>query len=87
MMLYYRNNRGVWEMSKEDEVRVTLDETSKEIFQLSNNPRTWLSWIVYLLGRLEQHALDANPVYKDTYKEMLLALQDAIKNRLRTGGW
>ena len=74
-------------MSTEDEVRGILDETSKEIFRLSNNPRTWLSWIVYLLGRLEQRALDANPVYKETYKEMLVALGDAIRNRLRTGGW
>jgi hypothetical protein len=74
-------------MSKEDEVRGILDETSKEISQLSNNPRTWLSWMVYLLERMEQQAMDANPVYKETYKEMLLALQDAIKNRLRTGGW
>ena len=74
-------------MSKEDEARGVLDETSKVIFQLSNNPRTWLSWMVYLLGRLEQRALDSNPGHKESFKEMLSALQDAIRNRLRTGGW
>ena len=74
-------------MSNEDEVRGILDEASKEIYQLSNNPRTWVSWMIYMLVRLEQHALDANPVYKETYKEMLVALVDAIRNRLRTGGW
>ena len=74
-------------MSNEDEVRGILDEASKEIYQLSNNPRTWVSWMIYMLVRLEQHALDANPVYKETYKEMLVALGDAIRNRLRTGGW
>jgi len=54
---------------------------------LSSNPRTWLSWMVYLLGRLEQQATDENPSHKDLYKDMLSALQDAIRNRLRTGGW
>ena len=74
-------------MSKDDELRELLNGTAAEISRLSSNPRTWLSWIVYLLVRLEQRALDANPVYKETYKEMLVALQDAIRNRLRTGGW
>jgi hypothetical protein len=71
----------------EDELRQVLDETAKEISGLYSNPRTWLSWIVYLLGKLEQQATDVNASHKESYKEMLAALQDQIRNRLRTGGW
>lgn len=74
-------------MSKEDELRDILDNTANEISQLSGNPRTWLSWLVYLLERLDQKAMDVNPTYQQTYKEMLTALQDAIRNRLTRGGW
>jgi hypothetical protein len=73
-------------MSKEDELRDTLDKTAKEIARLQNNPRTWLSWMVYLLGRLEEQAANQNPD-KTPFTEMLTALMDAIRNRLRTGGW
>ncbi len=38
-------------MSKEDDVREILNEAVQEIAQAQNNPRTWLSWIVYLLAR------------------------------------
>jgi hypothetical protein len=74
-------------MSRDDELRQLLDETAKEISRLSSNPRTWLSWMVYLLGRLEQQATDENPSHTVLYKDMLSALLDAIRNRLRTGGW
>jgi hypothetical protein len=74
-------------MSRDDELRQLLDGTATEISRLSSNPRTWLSWMVYLLGRLERQATDENPSHKDLYKEMLSALLDAIRNRLRTGGW
>jgi len=74
-------------MSREDELRDLLDETAVEISRMSSNPRTWLSWMVYLLGRLEQQATDENPTHKDLYKDMLAALQDAIRNRQKTGGW
>ena len=74
-------------MSRDDELRQLLDETATEISRLSSNPRTWLSWMVYLLGRLEQQATDENPSHKDLYKDMLSALLDAIRNRLKTGGW
>ena len=37
-------------MSKEDDVREILNEAVQEIAQAQNNPRTWLSWIVYLLS-------------------------------------
>jgi hypothetical protein len=73
-------------MSREDELRDVLDKTAKEISHMENNPRTWLSWIVYLLGRLEQEATTQNPD-KKPYSEMLSALLDVIRNRQKTGGW
>ena len=74
-------------MSRDDELRQILDETAAEISRLSSNPRTWLSWMVYLLERLERQATDENPNYKDLYKDTLSALHDAIRNRQKTGGW
>jgi len=74
-------------MSTDDDLRQILDETAAELARLSSNPRTWLSWMVYLLERLERQATNENPNHKDLYKDMIAALQDAIRNRLRTGGW
>ena len=74
-------------MSKEDELREVLNETVKEISSAQGNPRTWLSWVVYLLARLEEKATDENPANKEYFLEMLSALQDEIRNRTRTGGW
>ncbi len=69
-------------MAKEDALRDVLNDVVKEISQAQSNPRTWLSWIVYLLARLEEQAAN-----REAYVEMLTALQDAIRNRTRTGGW
>ena len=74
-------------MSKEDRLREVLDDTVDEIAQIQGNPRTWLSWIVYLLARLEERATDASSANKDSYLEMLSALQDDIRTRMKTGGW
>ncbi len=74
-------------MSKEDAVRDTLDAAAQAIAQVQNNPRAWLSWVVYLLGRLEEQATVASPSGRESYTDMLTALQDAIRNRSRTGGW
>ena len=74
-------------MAKEDELRDILGTTVKEIAQIQTNPRTWLSWIVYLLARLEEQATNENPSDKQAFLEMLSALQDEIRNRARTGGW
>jgi hypothetical protein len=73
-------------MSREDELRDILNETAKEISRTQNNPRTWVSWMVYLLGQLEQEAAKQNPD-KKSFTEMLTALQDVIRNRQKTGGW
>jgi hypothetical protein len=74
-------------MSKEDEIREALNETVKSISGAQGNPRTWLAWVVYLLARLEEKATNENPANKESYLEMLAALQDEIRNRVRTGGW
>jgi hypothetical protein len=74
-------------MSKEDELRDLLNETAKSISTAQTNPRTWLPWIVYLLARLEEKATHETPAYKESFLEMLSALQDEIRNRTRTGGW
>jgi len=73
-------------MNTEDDLREFLDKTAKEISNTQKNPRTWQSWMVYLLGRLEEEAVIQNPD-KTSFNEMLSALQDEIRNRLRTGGW
>ena len=74
-------------MSKENELRDDLLETAKKIVDMQSNPRTWLSWVVYLLARLEEQATIGNPANRDSYFEMLEALQEEIRNRKQTGGW
>ncbi len=73
--------------SNEDELRDVLNETAREISRMYGNPRSWQSWLVYLLGQLEERANQRNQGDMDNFKEMLSTLQDEIRNRLRTGGW
>ena len=72
--------------SNEDELRDALDKTAQEIAQMYSNPRTWQSWLTYLLERLEAQAMP-NPAHMESFKEMLVSLQDELRNRLKTGGW
>ena len=74
-------------MSQEDELRDVLNETANSISATQSNPRTWLAWVVYLLARMEEKATNENPANKESYTDMLAALQDEIRNRQRTGGW
>jgi hypothetical protein len=74
-------------MSKEDELRDILNEAAKSISESEGNPSAWLSWLLYLLARLEEKAANETPGYRGTYLEMLASLQDEIRNRVRTGGW
>lgn len=74
-------------MSKEDELREDLNEAVASIAAAQTNPRTWLPWVIYLLARLEEKATNENPAYKESFLDMLSALQDEIRNRQRTGGW
>ena len=74
-------------MSKEDELRDILNEAIQSMADAQSNPRTWLAWVVYFLAHLEEKATNENPAYKESFLEMLAALQDEIRNRTRTGGW
>lgn len=74
-------------MSKEDELRDVLNEAVNSISAAQSNPRTWLAWMVYVLARLEEKATNENPANKESFIDMLAALQDEIRNRQRTGGW
>jgi hypothetical protein len=74
-------------MIREDDVRDVLNQAAADISQLQSNPRAWLAWMVYLLAKLEEKANNENPASRQTYVEMLSALQDVIRNRQRTGGW
>jgi hypothetical protein len=74
-------------MSTEDELRDTLNDAAAEIAERQSNPRAWQSWMVYLLGRLEEQATRAGYTSKESFVDMLDGLQDAIRNRQRTGGW
>ncbi len=74
-------------MSKEDQIREILDETVKVISTIQDNPSTWQSWLVYLLAQMEAEATKGGSARHDSFIEMLSTLQDAIRNRMRTGGW
>jgi len=73
-------------MIKEDDLRDSLNEIAGDIVELESNPRTWLSWMVYFLARLEEKStITASD--KEAFFDMLSALQDEIRNRMKTGGW
>lgn len=74
-------------MRSEDELRDLLDETAREIADFSDNPRSWLTWITYLMDKLNEEATSTSPMYQEVYQDLLYALQAAIRNRLSTGGW
>jgi hypothetical protein len=74
-------------MGNEDELRDTLNQAATEISERQSNPRAWQSWMVFLLTRLEDEATKAGSASKDSFLDMLSALQDSIRNRQRTGGW
>ena len=75
-------------MSKDEDLRDILDQAVEQIAEAQSNPRTWLSWMVYLLARFEEVAVKTGrTANRESYMEMLAALQDEIRNRTRTGGW
>lgn len=74
-------------MSSEDELRDVLQGAARSIAEQQRNPRAWLSWVIYLLARLEEKATNVNPADKQSYNDMLIALRDEIRNRSNTGGW
>jgi hypothetical protein len=74
-------------MSKDDDIRDILNDAVQEITGAQENPRTWLSWVVYFLAHLEEQAVQTSTTTRESYMEMLEALQSEIRNRARTGGW
>lgn len=74
-------------MRSEDELRDLLTEAAEEIADFSGNPRTWLTWITFLMEKLDEEAMNINPAYQELYQDLLYALRDAIRNRLKSGGW
>ena len=74
-------------MSTDDELRDVMTETADELARLQANPRTWLSWMVYLLARLEEKSHNQSSGSHEAFVSMLEALQDEIRNRMKTGGW
>jgi hypothetical protein len=72
--------------SNEDDLREILSEAAREISRMYPNPRTWQSWLIYFLERLEARAVE-NPAYTESFSEMIISLQDELRNRLKTGGW
>jgi hypothetical protein len=80
-------SKGVMKMINENELRDVLTDAVENISRLESNPRTWLSWILFLLARLEEKATNESAANKESFLEMLAALQDEIRNRMKTGGW
>ena len=74
-------------MRSEEELRDELERAAEAIAEFSSNPRTWLSWITFLMERLEKKSMASNPMYRDLFDDLLDALQDAIRQRQRRGGW
>jgi len=74
-------------MSREDELREELNAVAKLIAERQSDPRTWLSWVIYLLARLEEQAALGHPLDRSSFIDTLTALQDEIRNRKNTGGW
>ncbi len=74
-------------MGNDEDVREVLNQAAKEMAGRQTNPRAWQSWVVYLLSRLEEEATNAGASSRESFIDMLSALQDALKNRQRTGGW
>ena len=74
-------------MSREDDLREVLRTTAQEFARYDSNPSAWQSWLVYLLKCLEEQTTGPDSLHRQLYNGMLARLQDAIRNRLRTGGW
>ena len=74
-------------MIKEYDLRATLDRVAADFHEYNQNPITWLNQLVYLLGQLENQAMDVDPVNKDRYREMISNLKDAIYTYQTTGSW
>lgn len=74
-------------MLRDYELQDTLRAAAAAMAANDPNPSTWLRSLLFLLQELQQQATSSNPMHQQIYTEMLRYLQDAIRNRLQTGGW
>lgn len=74
-------------MRSEEELRDLLSKVADEIADFSGNPRTWLSWITYLMSELEKRSVSVDSIYQELYQDLLYALRDAVNQRIKMGGW
>ena len=74
-------------MLRDDELRQILRDAAQAMAEHDPNPSTWLSWVLYFLKELQSQATGAESMYQDLYREMLEYLQQALRNRTKTGGW
>ena len=74
-------------MVKDHELREALRDVAKDIHDYNTNPSTWLSWLIYLLGQLEDKSRDVDPSNHERYTEMIVMLKDAIHTRQSRGAW
>ena len=74
-------------MVKEYELHADLDSMAKKMHDYDSNPITWMTWIKYLLIKLEDQSKDFDPANQQRYVEMIAHLKDAIYSRQSTGGW
>jgi hypothetical protein len=79
--------RGVMPMVKDYELREALKDVAKDMHDYNNNPSTWLSWLTYLLGQLEDQSRDVDPSNHERFMEMIEKLKDAVHTRKSRGGW
>lgn len=74
-------------MRSEEELRNLLSSVADALAEFSGNPRTWLSWITYLMSELEKRSVSVDPSYQELYQDLLYALRDAVNHRIKMGGW
>lgn len=74
-------------MRSEEELRNLLSKVADEIADFSGNPRTWLSWITYLMSELERRSVSVDSSYQELYQDLVYALRDAVNQRIKMGGW
>ena len=79
--------RGETPMVKDYELRETLRDVAKEMHEYSANPRTWLTWMIFLLGQLEEQSRDPDSSNHDRFMDLIEELKDAIHTRQSRGGW
>jgi hypothetical protein len=74
-------------MVKDYELRNALKDLAKDMHEYNSNPSTWLTWMTFLLGQLEEQSRDVDPTNHERYMEMIERLMDAIHSRQSRGGW